>query len=301
MKVRSTSVLLYSVLMVTTPVVLAEPLVLATWNIEHLNEDDNVGCLPRTGDDYLYIADRIRALNADVIAIQEVESVKAAYRVFPIDEWVVLMSRRPNTRGDDGGPICWETEDRHLRHQATGIAVRPNANFETHEGFAALAVDNPDQRWGSDVTIRRDDLSFRLLSVHLASGCWGPEEDVDDSRAPICTTLQGQIAQLVKWIQERNAQQEAFVVLGDFNRRLTMAGDWAASQLLAEELNTSLLTANLRDGTTTEDWCDAQYPDLIDHIIVSNSLVGRIVADSTQEHERGREHPDHCIISTTIN
>ncbi len=278
----------------------AESLHVATWNVEHLNEDNDAGCIPRTDDDYDYIAGRIADLDADVVAIQEVESAKAAYRVFPKSEWVIVMSDRPNTRGSDSGSICWGTQDKRLRHQATGIAIRRGVDFEVNLSYAHLAGDNPNQRWGTDVTVRTDQLSFRVLSVHLASGCWGAEQDVDSGRSDICTTLRGQVARLSEWIAERNARNDAFVVLGDFNRRLAVSDDWAAAQLLAADQDTTLATAHVRDGKTQDEWCDARYPDLIDHILVSNDLLEHLKRDSVIEHPRIREHPDHCIISSII-
>ena len=278
----------------------ANPLHIATWNVEHLNEDNDAGCIPRTDDDYDYIAGRITDLDADVVAIQEVESATAAYRVFPESEWQIVMSDRPNTRGSDGGSICWGTEDKRLRHQATGIAIRRGVDFEINPTYAHLAGDNPNQRWGTDVTVHTDQLSFRVLSVHLASGCWGAEQDVDAGRSDICKTLRGQVARMAEWIAERNADGEAFVILGDFNRRLAIADDWAAAQLLGTDQDTTLVTADIREGTTEDDWCDARYPDLIDHMLVSNGLLEHLKHESVIEHPRIREHPDHCIISAVI-
>lgn len=278
----------------------ADSLHIATWNVEHLNEDNNAGCIPRTDDDYEYIAGRIADLNADVIAIQEVESAQAAYRVFPESEWIVVMSERPNTRGSDSGSICWGTEDKRLRHQATGIAIRRGIDFDTNPSYAHLAGDNPNQRWGTDVTVHARNVSFRVLSVHLASGCWGAEQDGDSGRSNICTTLRGQVTRLAEWIAERHANNEEFVVLGDFNRRLAVTDDWAASQLFTSDLNTTLITADLREGVEQTDWCDARYPDLIDHILVSSTLIDQINTESIVEHPRVRESPDHCIISAMI-
>ncbi len=279
----------------------AEPLVIATWNMEHLNEANDIGCVPRTNDDYEYVARRIHELKADVVAIQEIESAAAAYRVFPKADWNVIMSDRPNNRGSDRGPICRGMQDKRLRHQATGIAVRRDVHHQAHASFANLAGNKPNQRWGTDVTIKTEKGAFRVLSVHLASGCWGQREDQNVNRSNICSTLQTQVAHLVDWIHARNKASEAFVVLGDFNRRLAVAGDWAAEELLAPALATTLVTATLRVDTEKVDWCDARYPDLIDHILVSNTLSNRVIAEATKEHPRMREHPDHCIISTAIN
>ena len=52
----------------------------ASWNIEHLAERDGEGCSPRTEADYARLRDHVRALDADVIAFQEVQNKTAAER-----------------------------------------------------------------------------------------------------------------------------------------------------------------------------------------------------------------------------
>ena len=272
----------------------------ATWNVEHLNEDNDAGCIPRTDEDYANIKARIDNLPADVVAIQEVESAVAAKRVFDPNEWHVIMSERPNTRGDSGGSICWGTEDKRLRHQATGMAIRRGAKFSTNPSLASLSREGDSQRWGTDVTVSLGELPVRILSVHLASGCWGPEQDVDERRQRICSTLKHQVSELAGWISARTEAGDSWILLGDFNRRLALDEDWAAKQLLAEGLDAHLLTRSVRDGVAQEDWCDERYPDLIDHILISESLRDRVVLDSVKEHPRIHEHPDHCIISASF-
>ena len=298
-KLTSSLISLLAAIVWVTPS-FAEPLHIAAWNVEHLNEDNNSGCIPRTDDDYAYIAGRISDLDADVVAIQEVESTLAAHRVFPADQWHVVMSDRPNNRGNDGGAVCWGTQNKHLRHQATGFAIKRGVDYTAQPAYAHLAGDNPNQRWGTDVAVRTGGISIRMLSVHLASGCWGAEQDHDSDRSDICTTLQGQVQRLAEWVEARNAANESFIVLGDFNRRLAIDGDWAAEKLLGADKNTTLVTAEVRNGKTQSEWCDARYPDLIDHIIISNDLRERIDLETVIEHPRIRESPDHCIISAMV-
>lgn len=293
----------FSVILVTSvagdPSKDANNLKIAAWNVEHLNGANDVGCIPRQDSDYAYIAGRIADLDADVVAFQEVESEKAARRIFPKKFWNVVMSDRPNTTGDQG-PICWGMEDKRLRHIATGFAVKRGISFEKNESFSDLSAGDEFQRWGTDISVNHGDQSVRLLSVHLASGCWGAEQDRDASRQKICTTLDVQFDQLVKWVGSRNAANESFVVLGDFNRRLALDGDWAATRLMATELQTRLVTKALRDGVAKAAWCDERYADLIDHIVVSESIAELVDFGTLKEHSRQRPSPDHCIISVEL-
>lgn len=74
---------------------IAGELRITAWNLEHLNDTDEEGCLPRSGADYDALAGQIVALGADIVAFQEVENVAAARRVFPASHWHVEMSSRP--------------------------------------------------------------------------------------------------------------------------------------------------------------------------------------------------------------
>ena len=71
---------------------------IASWNLEHLKDSDGEGCIGRTGADYAAIAGRLPELDADIVALQEVENAAAAHRVFPGSHWRVEMSSRPETK-----------------------------------------------------------------------------------------------------------------------------------------------------------------------------------------------------------
>ena len=78
-----------------TPTREADSLKIASWNMEHLAERDGEGCSPRTEADYARLRDHAAALNADVIAFQEVQNKAAAERVFDPALYDVVMSSRP--------------------------------------------------------------------------------------------------------------------------------------------------------------------------------------------------------------
>jgi hypothetical protein len=58
------------------------------------------------------------------------------------------------------------------------------------------------------------------MSVHLKSGCF---ENASTSAA--CETLLAQVPVLEGWIDAAADGSMPFIVLGDFNRRLTQSGD----------------------------------------------------------------------------
>ena len=67
---------------------------LATWNIENLRAEPETGLNPRTLEDYARLAAVAGRLDADVIALQEVENAAAAARVFPAEAYDFFLSRR---------------------------------------------------------------------------------------------------------------------------------------------------------------------------------------------------------------
>ena len=264
----------------------APALTLAAWNLEHLNAASHVGCVPRRDADYEAIRAQVARLGPDLVAVQEVENETAAARVFPAADWQVVLSSRPEV--GQRAP-CRERPDQRLRHQATGFAIRTGVAFRRNPDLSSLANSNPDIPWGTDITIRQG-AGLRLLSVHLVSGCWGAAQDRDAERSAICETLWLQVGALKSWVEARQAENIPYAILGDFNRRLALDGDWAWRVLSSARFGLHLATAGLPTS------CDPRYTALIDHIVVSSDLVGRIVSDSIREIPRLGDHPDHCAI-----
>ncbi|WP_312571920.1 endonuclease/exonuclease/phosphatase family protein [Brevundimonas sp.] len=80
----------------------AAGLKIASWNLEHLAERDGEGCSPRTEVNYAELRRHAEALDADVVAFQEVQSQAAAERVFdPAIYDVVMSTRPPSTRSGE--------------------------------------------------------------------------------------------------------------------------------------------------------------------------------------------------------
>ena len=149
---------------------------IAAWNLEHLNDSGAEGCVPRTPADYDAMAAQVRAHALDIVAFQEVENETAAHRVFPEADWHVEMSSRPDT---GAGRECWDRPDHHLAHLATGFAIRRGIAYRRNADLEALGEASAFQRWGTGVTVTAGGQNLRLLSVHLASGCWGSGQDAD--------------------------------------------------------------------------------------------------------------------------
>ena len=270
----------------------AVPLRIAIWNLEHLNDTDDAGCVPREEADYDAIADAVREIAPDVVAFQEVENMAAALRVFPATHWHVEVSMRPEPA--EAPRECWSLPGKYLHQQATGFAIRKEIVYQRHDDLESLGDPAPHNRWGTDITVALGDRHLRLISVHLKSGCWSAEQDSDESRAETCATLRDQFFELRSWADRREDEGTAFGILGDFNRRLAISGDWAWSVLSPESSPLDLLTADI------ETECDPRYEEFIDHIVLNPAAAALLVPESTREWPRLGDHPDHCAVSADL-
>ena len=268
-----------------------EELRIAAWNLEHLDDSDGAGCVGRSDADYADLARRIAELDADIVAFQEVENEVAAHRVFPASDWHVEVSRRPPM---ENSPACWDRPQARLGHLATGFAIRRGVQYRRNDDLTSLGAGDAFQRWATDIVVTSQGRELRLLSVHLKTGCWGAGQDGDSGSAEICATLRGQIEQLKAWADARRARAQPFVILGDFNRRLALAGDWAWRLLSPASAPLLLLT----EGVPFR--CDPRFPAFIDHMVAGGGAEAMLAPGSFREAPRHDPHPDHCAISAAF-
>ncbi len=264
---------------------------IAAWNLEHLDDSDGAGCVGRSAADYAVLAGRVAELDADIVAFQEVENVAAAHRVFPASDWQVEVSRRPPA---ENGPACWDRPQARLGHLATGFAIRHGVQYRRNGDLTTLGAGDAFQRWATDIVVTSQDRELRLLSVHLKTGCWGAGQDGDSGSAETCATLRGQIEELKAWADTRRAQAQPFVILGDFNRRLTLADDWAWRLLSPASAPLLLLTKDVPFR------CDPRFPAFIDHMVAGGGAQAMLAPGSFREEPRRDPHPDHCAMSAVF-
>lgn len=262
---------------------------LASWNVEHLAERDGTGCRPRSQADYAALRAHAEALGADVVALQEVESRAAAERVFDPARWTVLVEERTGSARTSacGGRAQGQT----IRAQRTGFAIRRGLPFERQPDLTALQLGDADLRSGVDVILRpRGGEPLRLLSVHLKSGCSAGD------RNAACAVLFRQVPVLEAWIDRRAAEGLRFAVLGDFNRRLALAGDavWAEWDD-ASPANADLALAAGDRGAR----CNPRYPDFIDHIVLDRRATADL-AGFEETPYAGEALSDHCVVSARL-
>jgi len=273
---------------------------LATWNLEWLLSPQTtlslrVRCLageprlpcdvaqdrPRSAADLNALAREARRLDADVIALQEVEGTAVAAKLFA------------------GYRFCF-TQRRDL--QNVGFAIRDGIAHRCDADETALSLDDKVRRGAVITLFPGEPREIHLLAVHLKSGC---SRDPLDAPAPPCRLLARQGPGVARWIRVQAAEGRAFAVLGDFNRDLRAeaaagAGLWAAFAGAA-----SLVDAA---ASTPFRACHSGQPfaRYIDYILLGDALAARMVPGSFTRHPYtdGDAHrfrlSDHCPISVAL-
>lgn len=258
-----------------------DELTIATWNIQWLNAQLHRGRVKRREGDYAALRRYAQALNADVIALQEVDGPIAAARVFPPDEYEYHFStRRSVTR--------------------VGFVIRKGIPWKANPDYAALDVGKVPR--GVDITLYPDTQPIRLLAVHLKSGCFRSGPLMGFSKA--CRTLRRQVPMLERWIDDRAREGVPFFVLGDFNRQFNHDNDAFWAEIDDGEPPNADLT-NFTVGHIDE--ChDRKWPRFIDHIVADRLATELVLKRSfrqivfTPQDTKAWKLSDHCPISLRV-
>ena len=182
--------------------VAAAELKFATWNLEWLTDraPGSPGLpgdvRPKRAQDIARLRAYADQLDADVIAIQEVDGAAIAARIFPPDRYRIHM-----------------TQDHVV--QRVGIVVRRGIRFTVNPDLRTLVPPHSGLRSGADITLHLPGGRLRVLAVHLKTDCHFSSLR---GHRRACEILARQVPALVRWIAARARAGEAFVVLGDFNR-----------------------------------------------------------------------------------
>ena len=203
---------------------------LAAWNMNNLHfvvdEPLRDRAPARSEEDYALLRKYRDRLNADVIALQEVNGPKAAGLVFPPDQYDLFFSGRYIEDLVTGKATHADPEQRSDRIY-TGFAVRRGVfDAVSNRDVPSLGVihnaDGRPVRWGTEILLEKDGQLLRLLSVHLKSGCHGGS--LENTTNPDCVTLAAQREPLEAWIDEAAQELAPFRDPRDFNRRIDRFG-----------------------------------------------------------------------------
>jgi len=261
----------------------AAELKIATWNLEWLTdlpEGDSAlpkDAHPKRPEDIATLAGYATQLNADVIAIEEVDGREIAARIFPPDRYSIHM-----------------TADHVV--QRVGLVVRRGLNYDVNPDDTALALPGPPAahlRSGADITLHLPAGPLRILAVHLKTGC--QRDKLTTSHRAQCKVLAEQLPPLQAWIAARKADGGAFIVLGDFNRWMD-----GKDQLIAG-LNQAAPLVRATEGVSSPCWGGERF---IDHILAGGAAAQWMQPATLSVlmfRETGDEWKDrlsdHCAVS----
>ena len=265
----------------------AAELTIATWNLEWLTDrPDGDRALPQDAhpkrpEDIATLAGYAALLDADVIAIQEVDGRAIAARIFPPARYSIHMT------GD------------HVV-QRVGLVVRRGLTYDVNPDDTALALPGPPPahlRSGADITLHLSSGPLRILAVHLKTGC---QRDVlTRSHRPDCKTLAAQLPPLQAWIAAREAEGVPFIVLGDFNRWMDDRDQMIAALRAAAPL------VRATEGQSSPCWGGERF---IDHILAGGAAaqwmqpatLSVLVFRETGEAWKDRLS-DHCAVAVRFH
>lgn len=279
---------------------------IATWNLEWFMQPETLraltpACLPReaprdgarravpcdvaheklrSNEDIAALRKYAASLDADVIALQEVDGIDAARLVFP------------------GYEFCFSGR---VAVQNNGFAVRRGLPFSCAADLTPLSLADDVRRGVELVLFPATPRELRLLSVHLKSGC---ARDALDSARPSCAVLRTQVPILESWIDAQAAGHKPFAILGDFNRDLLNepAGPSVWRELDDAEPPAADLV-NTAEGQTFQNCTPSQtYSGYIDYIVLGRDMARGLVPGSFgRETYRPkdairRKLSDHCPV-----
>ena len=283
---------------------------IATWNLEWFMKPETLraltpACMPadaprdgarravpcdvaqelvRSRQDITALRRHAETLDADVIALQEVDGPDAARLVFRNHEF------------------CFSGR---VAVQNNGFAIRRGLTFSCGPELVDLSM-NDDVRRGVELRMFPGTAQeLRFLSVHLKSGC---SRDALDSSRSGCAVLTRQVPVLERWIDAQANEHKPFAVLGDFNRDLRREpagpavwpdlddGDPPAADLV-----------NTAEGMTFQNCMPSQtFSGFIDYIVLGRQMAQGLVPDSfgralfRPDDAQRRKLSDHCPVFIRI-
>jgi len=248
--------------------------------------------LERSAVDISAMARYARALDADVVALQEVDGPAAARQLFA------------------GYEFCF-TGSRAL--QNTGFAIRRGVPFRCGPDLMALSLGDSVRRGASLILYPGTRHEIRLLGVHLKSGC--ARQRLDEG-PEACRRLARQVPVLEDWIDAAARAGAWYGVLGDFNRNLlaergaARAANGAQRNVWAELDDGEPRGATLINVAAGEPFRNCvsgqNHSGYIDQIILGEKLATRLVPRSferltwTAQDAARFKLSDHCPLAIRL-
>ena len=252
---------------------------IGTFNIAWLGDglDDKE---PRTKDDIRNINQVITAINADILALQEIENSKAIQNIVDTMKYNIFISSYP-------------------KEQKTALIISKKIQVLNTYQLDAISLGNEDLRPGLVAYCKHNGYDFFVGSFHFKSTSRYDDTPFKKSRSFDIRKEQSLILvdEIKKLILDK--KDEDVILLGDFNDNPSK--------------NNSNITALENDefDFLTSDMMSCKYSiwKSIDHIIVSKPIKNKVVASTLAmidintmfDENEAKKVSDHCPIIVKID
>ncbi|MDA9558096.1 endonuclease/exonuclease/phosphatase family protein [Vibrio sp.] len=238
-------------------------LTISTWNIEWLSSENKKAPVKRTPEDIEALHQIVNGLNADIIALQEINDIAAAQAVFG-ERYEIILSDRSTKKYAD-------LQFKEI-NQYTGFAIKKGIPISDPTDVI-FPHSKSKLRFGAYITLYPNTAhEVHVLSIHFKAGCTGAFRNKRS-----CRILKDQGRSLSDWMISKEKKQQQYVVLGDFNHNLSYNGDWlwkditrpiqAKPNLMTKKtLSNCLIRSNKKSDKTHK------FRYVIDHIITSPTI-----------------------------
>ncbi len=322
-----------------------------SWNIANLHHESGIPlrhrATARLDQDYEALAAIAAELDADIALLQEVGSLRALERIFPATDYHLSISAR-YTAGDEAKPADQRDIYTAIALSKSRFPTPPPVytepafsilHFDYHAKTAtasarptraAMAVElQLDPATGQWITEQSPQTqTFSILNIHLKSSCHqyslNPIADQDKkSGTPYgsrfdCRTLRAQQLMLENWIELQQAQGNAIIIGGDFNRRLNRVFDNGNTDHFWQDLNdgepNDLMLHKGPIGHDTQCWPKhkKRYSEHIDFFVFDDRVTSQFPHhtvekrglnhddDPTYRGKRNQRLSDHCPVVFTL-
>lgn len=267
-----------------------KPMRVATWNVEHLAYPIEKGCRPRTAEEIAKLKMYAKNLDAHIVGLQEVGSETAVRQLFPEDEWQIIMSDRPENE-----PYECRENGFSSTQQKVAFAVKKDIEVLKVTNHSQFGLDRPGLRYGLAITVKTPLGATEILNLHLKSGCFVDNYTRKESEA--CERLGKQIPLLQALVAQYEASGKPYMLIGDFNHRLTASYNRMTQMLKSSAESLSVATQNMLG-------CHPWYPAPIDNVLVGNTnsdVIARTAqAIAFEDMTVDNMLSDHCAVSVDL-
>jgi endonuclease/exonuclease/phosphatase family metal-dependent hydrolase len=210
---------------------------IVTWNIEHF---------PKTASSVALAAEIIKSMNADVIAVQEIDDDAAFNQLLSaLDGW----SGKLNDIGQASQGFLFKNSEITSATNLSLLFVGDTGPFPR-----PLVVTTVTHTSGKVVT---------LINVHLK--CCSEGED-----------RRQEASEKLKTYIDNNLADKAVVVLGDYNDDITSPSTTNVFQNFINDADNYRFTDMSIAAGSTANWSYPSWPSHLDHLLVTNELFSSI-------------------------